>query len=408
MLVFPNYKKCPVNVISSVKKFYRIPTNVPSIEKLDNELNRMYKNVVLIVLCGAGENMLRASLKPSDILIKKMSEQLTSICPSYPAAAEVSCISGLYPNEHCRLGQTMFFKEFCRTAELSSNLDPYSGQPVSVANAADFILPFENIFGEISDSIIGSVQPFSIAMPGVKIAENKSFHKIADNPKRMFELIKKIAETDQNTFTYVQWNAPRDAAARFGCESEEVKNIIKDINDTVNGLSKSMTDTLLIVTSAYGMTDISAEIMLNLKYDLCDCLLMPPVFGGRAVNFYVKSDCRTDFEKLFARDLSEDFHLMSRSDILRRELFGCGKTNKRIFDFLGDYCAFAMGDKSLTFRALNQKHRSPDKAGSGGITSDEMCLPLCIIPTKQTSRWKRPLTENIAPISFDSKDTFGN
>ena len=69
----------------------------------------------------------------------------------------------------------MFFKEFCRTAELSSNLDPYAEQPVSVSNAADFILPYENIFGEIAGSIIGAVQPFSIAMPGVKIAENKSY-----------------------------------------------------------------------------------------------------------------------------------------------------------------------------------------------------------------------------------------
>ncbi|MBQ5331866.1 MAG: alkaline phosphatase family protein [Oscillospiraceae bacterium] len=401
MLVFPNYKKCSVNVISSIKKYYRIPTNVPSIEKLDDELNRMYKNVVLIVLCGVGENMLRASLKPSDILLKKMTEQLTSVCPSYPAAAEVSSVSGLYPNEHGRLGQTMFFKEFCRTVELSSNLDPYSNQPVSVANAADFILPYENIFGEIAGSILGSVQPFSIALPGVKIAENKSYHKVADNPKRMFELIKKIAETDQNTFTYVQWNAPQESAIRYGCESEETKSIIRDINDTVNGLSKSMKDTLIIVTSTHGMKDISSEIMLNLKYELCDCLLMPPVFGGRAVNFYVKADCRSDFERLFARDLSEDFHLMSRSDILKRELFGCGKTNKKIYDFIGDYCAFAMGDKSLTFRALNQKHRSPDKAGSGGITSDEMCLPLCVITTKQTSGWKRPLTENIAPRSFN-------
>ncbi len=399
MLVFPNYNKCIVNVISSIRKYYRIPVNIPTLDKLDTELNRMYKNVVLIVLCGVGENMLRNSLRPSDLLIKKMTEQLTSVCPSYPAAAEASAVSGLYPNEHCRLGQTMFFKEFCRTAELSSNLDPYSGQPVSVVNAADFILPVENIFGEIADSILGSVQPFSIAMPGTKIAENKSFHKVADTPARMFELIKKISETDQNTFTYVQWNAPRDAAAAFGCESDEVKKIIRDINDTVQGLSKSMTDSLIIVTSTHGMTDISSEIMLNLKYDLCDCLLMPPVFGGRAVNFYVKSECRTDFERIFAREFSEEFHLMSKSDILRRELFGVGRTARRIYDFVGDYCAFAMGDKSITFRALNQKHRSPDKAGFGGITSDEMCLPLCIVSTKQTSRWKRPFAENITPDS---------
>ncbi len=403
MLIFPNYKKSIVNIIASIKKFYRIPVTAATLQSLDTELNRMYKNVVLIVLGGVGENMLRECLKPNDILIKNLSEQVTAVCPSYSAAADVSCLTGLCPNQHGRLGQTMFFKELCRTVELSSNLDPYAGQPVSVANAADFLMPYENIFGEIADSIIGGVQPFSIAMPGVKIAENKSFHKVADNPKRMFELIKKISETDQNTFTYVQWNAPRDAAMKYGCKSDEVRAILRDINDTVAGLAKNLTDTVFIVTSNHGMTDISSEIMLNLKYDLCDCLIMPPNFGRRAVNFFVKYDRRSDFERMFAENLGDDFLLMSRSEILRKEIFGVGRNNQKIYDFLGDYCAFAMGDKTLRFRALNEKHRAADKASCGGITSDEMCLPLSVICTKQTNKWKRPFYENIAPAAFDTQ-----
>ncbi|MBQ7783325.1 MAG: hypothetical protein IJ368_05085, partial [Oscillospiraceae bacterium] len=300
-------------------------------------------------------------------------------------------------------GQNMFFKELCRTVELSTNLDPYSGQPVSVANAADFLIPYESFFGDVADSIIGGVQPFSIAMPGCKIPENKSFHKTADNPKRMFELIKKIAETDQNTFTYVRWNAPMDTALAYGCRSDELKNVLKDINDTITGLAKNLTDTVFIVTSNHGMIDISSEIMLNLKYDLCDCLVMPPNFGRRAVNFFVKYDRRTDFERFFNEELSEDFLLMSRSEILRKEIFGTGRAANKIYDFIGDYCAFAMGDKSLRFRALNEKHRTAERASFGGITTEEMCLPLCVIPTKQTAIWKRPFFENITPTSFDAQ-----
>lgn len=401
MLVFPNYKKSIINVIASVKRYYRIQTNVPVLPKLENELNRMYKNVVLIVLGGVGENMLKESLKPSDILLKKNSEPLISVCPSLPAAADISCLTGLAPNEHGRLGQTMFFKELCRTVELSTNLDPYSGQNVSVANAADFTMPYTNFFGEIADSIIGGVQPFSISMPGFRIAENKSYHKTADSPKRMFELIKKIAETDQNTFTYVHWNDAAEAAMKYGCASDEVKGIIRDINDTITGLAKNLTDTIFIVTSSYGMTDVSEEIMLNLKYDLCDCLVMPPTFGRRAVNFFVKYDRRSDFERLFGAEFSENFLLMSRADVLRKEIFGTGTNFSKIYDFLGDYCAFAIGSQSMRFRALNEKHRSADKAGSGGITSDEMCLPLSVITTKQTLKWKRPFYENISPVSVE-------
>lgn len=403
MLVFPNYKKSIINVIASIKRYYRIPTNVPTIAKLDNALNKMYKNVVLIIMGGVGENMLRHFLSPSDILLKNNIESLTSVCPSMPAVSDVSALTGLCPNEHGRLGQNMFFKELCRTVDVSTNLDPYSEQVVSVANAADFMMPYNNIFGEIADSIIGGVQPFSISMPGYRIAENKSYHKNADNLKRMFELVKKISETDQNTFTYVHWNAPADAAMRGGCLCEDVGAVLKDISDTVRGLEKTLTDTLFIVSSNHGMTDISEEIMLNLRYELCDCLIMPPSFGKRAVNFFVKYDRRADFERIFTSEFSEDFLLMSRSELLRKEIFGNGKSNPKIYDFLGDYCAFAMGDKSLRFRALNEKHRFSDKAGFGGITSDEMCLPLSVISTKQTAKWKRPFFENISPFSVESK-----
>lgn len=407
MLVFPNYKKSVVNIVSSVKRFYRIQSSVPTIQKLDMQLNKMYKNIVLIVLCGVGENMLRGCLKPTDFLISQMTDTVTSVCPSYPAVCDISCVTGLCPNEHGRLGQNMFFKELCRTVELSTNLDPYSGQSVSVANAADFLLPYENFFGEIADSIIGGVQPFSIAMPGVKIAENKSYHKIADNPARMFELIKKISETDQNTFTYVQWNEPEEAASKYGCGSSEIKGVLRDINDTLEGLADTLTDTVFIITSNHGMTDISGEIMLNLRYELWDCLVIPPTFGGRAVNFFVKNDRRSDFERIFERELSGEFLLMSRAEILRRELFGNGRTNSRIYDFLGDYTAFAIGGSSIKFRALNEKHRIALKAAGGGITTDEMILPLCVAETKQTNKWKRPFYENITPRSFDERSDGG-
>ncbi|MGN0665091.1 MAG: alkaline phosphatase family protein [Huintestinicola sp.] len=401
MLVYPNSKRSIVNVISSIKRYYRIPAGQftpPSLSTLDNELNKLYKNIVLFVISGVGENMLRSVLKPSDILVRGMIDSVTSVCPSTAAASRLSCLTGEFPAEHGRLGQMMFFKEFCRTVELESNLDPYSGQPVAASNAADFVLPYENIFGSIADSIIGNVQPFTIAMPGVKITENKSFHKVADTPLRMFELIIKIALTDQNTFTYVEWGDVRNAAVKYGCGSEEVKEKLRDLNDTIAGLEKRMTDTLFIVTSDHGMTDVSEEILLNLNYDLCDCLIMPPTFSRRAVNFFVKSDRKTDFERIFAENYSGDFLLLSRSDILRKELFGTGKYNPKVYDFLGDYAAFGISDKSMRFRTLTEKHRSHDKAMCGGITSDEMAIPLSVIKTKQTAKWKTAFTENITPI----------
>lgn len=400
MLCFPNYKKNIVNVISSIKKYYRIPTDVPSLQLLDLELNKMYKNVVLLVISGVGENMLTELLHPNDILFESLTDSLTSVFPAYPTTSLASCISGQCPCEHGRLGQTMFFKELCRTVELATNMDPYSGTQASLGNAADFLIPTDSYFGEIADSIIGGVQPFSIAMTGTRIPEDKSFHKVADTTKRLAELIKMISETDQNTFTLAHWSAVRNIAAANGCLTYETSDALKEINHVIEWLSKELTDTIIIVTSDHGMTDISNELMLNLRFDLMDCLTMPPSFGKRAVNFFVKAERRSFFERAFKGEFSEDFMLMKKDEVMNRDLLGIGRVNKKISDFMGDYLALAISDKTMKYRALNEKHKPAEKASFGGLTSDEMCLPLAVITTERSSRGKIPFFENITPKSF--------
>ena len=58
MLSYPDYTRCPVNVISSILKFYRINSSYPTLPLLDKELDKFYKNVVLVVLDGMGTAMM--------------------------------------------------------------------------------------------------------------------------------------------------------------------------------------------------------------------------------------------------------------------------------------------------------------------------------------------------------------
>ena len=47
-LVLPNYEHCILNTITSILKYYNVEKNHKSLEKLDNELKKKYKNVVLL------------------------------------------------------------------------------------------------------------------------------------------------------------------------------------------------------------------------------------------------------------------------------------------------------------------------------------------------------------------------
>lgn len=389
MLAYPDYTRCPVNIIASIRKYYRAPIVYPTLPKLDAHLDNFYKNVVLIVLDGMGTDMMERNLSPASFLRENFVQNLTSVFPSTTAASMTSYYTGVSPNEHAWLGWSLYFKEFCRTIDVFTNLDSYTKTPVANTNAAEFVMPYETIFEDIAASIIDGVQPFTITQEKVNISEKGNIHKTADTFERVCELIKMICATKQNTFTYVQWNSPDDAAHKYGCADEKTKEVLKSLNRHIELLCRELTDTLLIVTADHGLTDISEEIRINYIPEIMECLVVPPFVESRAAACFVKSDRKTDFEKAFHNYLGSDFILLSKNDILSKGLLGGGKPHPKITDFIGDYMICAAADKNVKYLTLNAKPKPKHAADHGGLTEEEMIIPLIIVPTKQTKEYKQ-------------------
>lgn len=389
MLSYPDYSRCPLNIISSILKYYRKPSAYPSLHKLDAELNKFYKNVVLIVFDGMGTDMLERNLPKSNFLRKHRVDNLTSVFPSTTAAAMTSYYTGVSPNEHGWLGWSLYFKEFCRAIDIFTNVDSYTKTPISKLSAAEFVMPYETIYREISESIIGDIQTYTIAPPGVNIYGDGNFHKTADKFERVTELIKLICAVEQNTFTYVQWNSPDDTAHREGCYSDRVTDKLTALSSHIEELGSSLTDTLIIVTADHGMVDITEEIRIDQIPEIADCLVVPPFVESRAAACYVKYDRRTDFERACHNYFCNDFMLFSRNDIIAKGILGKGKSHPKTIDFIGDYMLCAIGSKSIRYQTLNEKPKTPPKANHGGLTDEEMIIPLIVVPTKQTKEYKQ-------------------
>lgn len=49
----------------------------------------------------------------------------------------------------------------------------------------------------------------------------------------------------------------------------------------------------------------------------------------------------------------------------------------------------AIADKSVKYLTLNTKPKPPHAANHGGLTEEEMIIPLIVIPTKQTKEYKQ-------------------
>lgn len=397
MLAYPDYDNCIINIISSIRKYYRTSAAYPTLRELDRQLDGFYKNVVLIMLNGMGKNMLENNLSRGEFLRQRFICALTSVFPSARTPSYISALTGLSPNEHAWLGHNLFFKEFGRSVSVFKNYDTYSHQPVAQQNVAQFIMPHESIFWDIKKSVIANVQPFTISETGFAIPESGSYHKTADTQKKLFETIEKICETKQHTFTFVQWNEVARAARIGGCISDEVSGVLKSFSQNLEDASVKLSDTLFIVSSGHGMADVNSEVPVHHKRELMDCMIMPPDMEGRAMSFFVKPNRKADFNRLFNESLSSDFVLLPGAEVMRKSLYGRGNTHPKISDFSGDFVACGISDKVLRYRALNEKPKALHKAECGGITDSEMIVPLITVSTGKTLEYRPPMLEDITP-----------
>lgn len=97
-VVFPDYTNSILNLIGSILKYYNVDTKFDGINELNKELEKKYKNVVLIILDGLGNKIL-SNISPNGFFIKNYKKKITSVYPSTTAAAMTTYYSGKPPIE---------------------------------------------------------------------------------------------------------------------------------------------------------------------------------------------------------------------------------------------------------------------------------------------------------------------
>ena len=115
------------------------------------------------------------------------------------------------------------------------------------------------------------------------------------------------------------------------------------------------------------------------------------------MGFFTKQDRRGEFYRLFDEQFGDSFTLIPGQEIIRKGIYGKGKTHPKVSDFTGDYVACGISDKVLRFRALNEKPRPAPAAAFGGLTDEEMIVPLITVATRKTAEYHPPMLGDITP-----------
>ncbi|MBQ7753581.1 MAG: alkaline phosphatase family protein [Treponema sp.] len=365
MITTPDYNNCIVNLSNSILKYYGVKPYHPTLDAIDRVINKNYRNVVVIILDGLGMDALNHHLKPDDFLRKNLRTGISSVFPSSTTPGLISFETSQMPIEHGWLGESVFFRQEYKIVNCLDNTLKDSSEPAGFFYLADYYLPTEKIDEKLSK--IGRVQVNRISPIG-----SNAFSKIDSIISR----VKRVCSSKWKTFTFAYCDEPFVTMREKGVYHPDNTQLIKILNDKLEVMCNSLTDTLVCITATHGITDVD-NIILSHDKEIADMLQFPISLESRAVSLYVKDEFKSVFREKFEKKYGDDFDLLSKEEVEKKTIFGPGKPNQNL-TAIGDFIAIATGSKAFLW-----DDNSPAKiCTSGGLSDKEISLPLIILEKK--------------------------
>ncbi len=377
-IIFPNYEHSILNTINSILKYYNVDTKYNGLPELDEKLKKQYKNIVLIILDGMGEHILK-NISPNGYFSKKEITKVTSVCPSTTTAALTTYYSGKPPIETGWIAMSQYFKEYGRALEMLRRIDSYTHEPIKTANKDVFdLVKYSTIFEQIENAS-PQIRAYEINPTYCDARSKRNIN--ADSIEILCDDIKSICNNNDENFILAYSDKPDTLLHKYGCNSIEVKDFVinaeNEIEKLCNDLSK--TNTLVIISADHGHKDIEKVYNVIDIEELQDCIIMPPSLESRAVTFWVKDDKKQKFENYFRTNLKDEFILFTKQEFLDKNLLGFGIQHKKIDDFLGNYIAISISGSIIKLGTNISIKKGQKLSTHCGFTKDEMEVPVIVV-----------------------------
>lgn len=380
-IILPNYEHSILNTITSILKYYNVETNHKSLEKLDKELQKEYKNVVFIILDGMGEHIL-TPISPKGYFKQHELECVTSVYPSTTTAALTTYYSGKTPYETGWIAWSQYFKEYGRAIDMFSHKESYKGEDIKGAKIDVFkeIVNYTPIFEQI-EKASPNVKAYELEPTYSDKRAKRSIR--ADNIDEIIENIEMLCEDTGEKFILAYCENPDGLLHKFGTDSEEVKNFIKETEQKIEKMCEKLDeDTIVIISADHGHKNIE-KVYTMLDYpEIQECLILPPSLESRTVAFWVKEDMKNQFEERFNSVFGEEFLLMAKEEFLQKNLLGFGKKHPKIDDFIGNYIAMSTSSSIIRIETFLAEGKPVKKSTHCGLTKEEMEVPVIVIKNK--------------------------
>ena len=367
-----DYDSSILSVSNSVLEHFKVSPDYATLPELDSILSKDYTNVVLMIIDGMGTAILRKNLPEDSFLNQHILREISSVFPPTTAAATTAFHSGLPPLHSGWLGWMNYFPQYDKIIEVFRNTEFYSGKAISEPAPAETFIKYDSIYSRITAK-------------NPEVEYYKIFPPFDDDGVESFsEMCEKVVETagknSHKKIISAYWTEPDHSIHAYGTGSSEVKEILKDIEYQIVKMSKQIKDTVVIISADHGAVDVE-ETYLNAYPDVCETFLRPPALEARFITFFVKPEYKNAFPKLFEKYFGADFVLFGKQEFLSSGILGTKKMHPMVPDFLGDFVAIAIKNKSLRYTTYEKEFKVM-KADHAGFSADEMKVPVIVLEAK--------------------------
>lgn len=361
-----DYDRCIVNLANSILKRFDCKTTGKTLPMIDEALAKNYKNVVVLLLDGLGTSILNENASKDGFLRKHLKESIYSVFPPTTVAATTSIISGLQPIEHAWLGWDCYYPQVDKNVTVFLNTEQGTDKPAAEEHVAGKYCGYKSVVDKINESgkKAYTVSPF---VP-----------PFCNNFDEICNQIVNLCKEDEEKYIYAYWSEPDTVMHKHGCHSKEAKEVICDLEKTVEQMSGKLKNTLLIITADHGHVD-GKNVAITDYPAIMECLVRLPSIEPRALNLYVKEEKKEQFEREFEKEFGKDFVLLSKEEVYKEHLFGNGTPHENVDAMIGDYVAIAVTDVTI----FNTKEEAGEFIGvHAGYTKEEMEIPIILVTVK--------------------------
>jgi len=265
----------------------------------------------------------------------------------------------------------MYFKEYDSNITVLKNTYQDSNEEIKDCKVAKKYLNYTTVFEKIEDVTKRNVKAHDIS----KYSDTNEFVYTCE---QMLKKINEISRNKNENYIYSYLEEPDSIIHALGVDHEYVKENVRYINSLICELCGNLENSLVVVIADHGLINTKTVYLEDYK-ELTELLLRRPSFEPRAVNFYIKDNMKDIFQKKFNEKFKDTFLLMSKHELLEKNIFGKGTPNGKIDDLIGDFVAFGISDVAIEW----ERDNFDICARHAGLTAEEMEVPLIIIDTDE-------------------------